>query len=108
MLVLADIVNTYCIYIIQGRTQTNSISDIACSRFKSSGGILKLCALECNVLYHISITLPGLHLIQQIFLTINNSDTGGSEKFMSEDKKKIRLFWLKVHTHMRDKLSTIQ
>ena len=68
--------------------------------FKSSGCILKLCTLKSDVFNHISATLPGLHLIQEIFLPIDNADARRSENLVSGEYKKIRIQRLKVHAHV--------
>ena len=80
---MLDVTDAEMAYVVEGGTQSDGVGHVGRASLKTSRRHIVLRALDGHVLNHITTTLPGLHLIEQVLTTIHHSDTVGAIDFVA-------------------------
>src|SRR5580704_9528137 len=107
MFVGGDAFHSDLFYIIECRTESDRIGNVARARLKAPRYCLVSSLLEGDVDDHVAAALPRGHVLQHIQLSVNGTDPGGAEDLVPGENVEVAVEGLYVHSHVGDSLRAI-
>ncbi len=78
-----DVTDAEMAHVVERSTQSDGVGHVGCASLETGRGDVVLCTLNGDVLNHVTTTLPGLHLIQELLATIHHTNAVGAIDLMT-------------------------
>src|ERR1700728_672972 len=94
--------------VVDGCAQADGVGDAARAGFETGGRHVVHGFLESDVNDHAAAALPRLRVFENVELTVNGANPGGSENFVPGEHVEIAVQQLHVDRHVRNSLCAVE